>query len=107
MDVLLALFAFLLISSFVLQFLLYKTVNEEKKYRIAFVMNFILVLVLSFFAFSSLPNNFALQRIIAIVWPIIATLALILKYRKLESKTLPNTLLTISMAGALIQTLFI
>lgn len=107
MDGLFELFAVLLISSFVLQFLLYKTNTTEKKYRIAFIMNYVLVLVLTYFAYTSLPSNYTLRKTIALAWPLIATLALFLNYRKSKDKKLSNTLLTISMAGALIQTLFI
>lgn len=107
MDILLIIFTALLISAFILQILMYSSTSESKKQQVILAINVTFVFLLSFFAFSSLPSNYTIEKSIAIVWPFIAVFAVLLKFKNASSPLNPKLILTIAMLGALIQAIFV
>lgn len=107
MDILLAIFIVLTIITVGLIYLLFKTDREESKFNTVFIISFVFVLISSWLAFSSLPENFTTQRIVSGIWPVGGIIALIMNYQGSKESTSPRILMAISMIGSLAQTLFI
>lgn len=102
MGELLIIFIGVIIAAVVLQFLLYK---DKLGNNTIFILNIVLVLVVSFITYTALPSNYNTQRIIAIAWSAVALLALTLKSRSKESLATSKILLTIAVLGSILQML--
>ncbi|NMA48288.1 MAG: hypothetical protein GX947_00720 [Tissierellia bacterium] len=60
-----------------IQALLY--INKNKSNNTIFIINMLLGMILAFIAFTSMPTNFTVQRILAIIFGVIAALAIVVK----------------------------
>lgn len=78
--------------------------GQYKDKIIIFLANMVLGIGLSYLAFTSLPTNFTSQRIIAIIWGVLAVIGMILKLTSKEQTSLISKIvLSISIVGSLIQ----
>ena len=105
MEGLLIFFVFLLVLGFALQFALFYTREDSKKHVVAFVFNVLLVFGVSLIAFTSLPSNFTIERMISLIWPILSLVALGLEVKIGKTSRLPELLVAGSLVGAIIQTM--
>lgn len=97
-------FIAIVIAAVILQILLYRGKPENST---IFILNLVLILVILFITFTGLPNNFGIQRIIAVAWSVLGVIALLLKSKGPNSIATSKLLLTIAMVGGLIQMIFI
>lgn len=104
MDVLLMIFTAIIIATVILQLLLYSNKKDTNK---IFILNFVLLLVISFITFTGLPSNYTMQRIIAVAWSALGVIALLLKSKGANAIGTSKILLTIAMVGGLIQMILI
>ncbi len=104
MDVLLMIFTAIIIATVILQILLYSNKKDTNK---IFILNFVLLLVISFITFTGLPSNYTMQRIIAVAWSALGVIALLLKSKGANAIGTSKILLTIAMVGGLIQMILI
>ena len=102
MEGLLIIFVSIFIIGFILQFLLFQTRNSRKNHHIIMTVSLIFVLIVSYIAFTSQPENYTTKRMIATLWPALAIIAVFLDFRK-ENNRLPDTVMTLSMLGAIAQ----
>lgn len=93
-------FIVIVIAGVVLQILLYKDKSDTNT---IFILNLILVVLVSYITFTALPSNYTIPRIIAIAWSAVALLALTLKSRSRESLNTSKILLTIAVLGSIVQ----
>ena len=107
MDELLIIYGILLIVSGILQYLLFKTEDNKQKNRIAFLANFLLVLVLSFIAYTEQPENYTIQRTIATLPALLAFVAVLIKFQAEKNKNLAKILLITSVISGLALAIFI
>lgn len=84
LGVLVIINTFLIILTIVLQVLLYKNKTGNK----VIVINMLFSLILSYLAFTALPTNFTMQRILAITMGLVAISAVFIKFKN-EKVTLP------------------
>lgn len=87
-----------------MQIFLYK--DKEGKYtNTLFIVNMLFGVFLSFIAYTSLPSNYTEQKIIAIIFGIVAVVAFLVKLniRKPAAIIISKLLLTISIVGGIIQ----
>ena len=104
MDVLLIMFIAIVIAAVILQILLYSKKAENST---IFILNLVLILVISFITFTGLPTNYTMQRIIAVAWSALGVIALLLKSKGANAIGTSKILLTIAMVGGLIQMILI
>lgn len=83
----------LLVLTIGLQVLLYKSKSSNG----IVIINMLFSLILSYLAFTALPTNFTIQRILAIVMAIVAVLAVVIKFRNAEFVLLSKIALSISI----------
>ena len=100
-------FGVLVVVAIVLQFLLYKNKEGSKSNNIIFIINMIFVIFLSYIAYTALPINFTGQKIIALVWSIIAIIGIIVKLKTKQAEMVSKLILTVATVGALVQNLFV
>src|SRR5699024_5631638 len=81
------------------QFLLYK----EYWRRGAIIGNTVLGIVISYMAFSALPSNYIGQKVLALVWGVIALIAFVLDLRSKASLLISKIMLTVSIVGGVIH----
>lgn len=91
-------FIVIIIAAVVLQILLHK---DKSGSNTIFLLNIILVILVSYITFTALPNNYKTPRFIAIGWSVLALLAFVLKGK--GSLTTSKILLTIAKLGGIIQ----
>lgn len=101
LGILFIIFIVLAVAAVVIQILLYKRGNETNNG--IFIINMLLGVLLSYMAFSSLPTNFTGQRTLAIVWGVIAVVAIVLKLTSSKFIMVSKVLLTVSIVGSLFQ----
>lgn len=97
-------FTAIIIATVILQILLYSNKKDTNK---IFILNFVLLLVISFITFTGLPSNYTMQRIIAVAWSALGVIALLLKSKGANAIGTSKILLTIAMVGGLIQMILI
>lgn len=88
----------LLVLAIGLQVLLYKSKSNNG----IIIINMLFSLILSYLAFTALPTNFTIQRILAIVMGIVAVLAIVIKFRSEEFVLLSKIALSISIVVCLV-----
>ena len=91
----------IVIVAIIVQILLY--IKKYKLNAAIFVINILFVFMTSVLAFSSLPSNFALQRVVAIAWAVIAILAALLRLRDEKFDFISKIMISIAMAGSIVQ----
>ncbi len=96
-------FAVLGILAVIGQILLYKGTKNTKNDEWIFIANMVLGVIISVMVFTSLPSNFIGQKGIALLWAILAVIALPLKLKSPNLVMLSKVLVTISIVGGLIQ----
>lgn len=101
LGILAIIYIVLIITTLVIQVLLYKGKNESK--NSIFIVNILFVFLLSFIVFSSLPTNYIWQRILAIVWPAISILAIVVKIKAKQFILASKVMISVSIFGCLIQ----
>ena len=104
MDVLLIMFIAIVIAAVILQILLYR---DKSTNGTIFILNLVLILVISFITFTGLPTNYGIQRVIAVAWSVLGIIAFFLKSKGANSISTSKILLTVAMVGGLIQMIFI
>lgn len=85
------------------QILLYKESKKEIYNEWIFSFNMVLGVIVSYMAYSELPTNLLGQRGLALVWGILAIIAIPLKIKFPKFLLVSKLLLTISLVGGLIQ----
>jgi len=93
------LFGILCLGVIVAQFLLYKNNNSNG----VFVFNVALGIMLSFLIFTSLPENYIIQKYISLIWGALAMLAMVIKSVNIKNITISKIMLTVSLFGGLIH----
>ena len=94
-------FIVLIILVVVGQFLLYRSHGK----RGAIIGNTVLGVIVSYMTFTSLPSNYTVQRGLALVWGIIALIAIMLDLRSKGTFLVSKIMLTISVVGGIVQLL--
>lgn len=107
MQILLILFVVLIAATVFLTYLLYTSGNDVKKHNTVYILSAVLAFILSFIAFSAIPDNYTTQRLIAGAWPILTVASLGLKYIVKGNSKLPEILLSVATFAALAQMLFV
>lgn len=92
-------FAVLIIMAAIGQFLLYKNGGS----RIGLIWNTVLGIIISYLVYTSLPSNYTGQKVLALVWGIIALVAFLLELRNKETLILSKIMLTVSVVGGIIH----
>ncbi len=85
------------------QILLYKTNTKLENEGIYFMLNIILIFILSYIVYTSLPTNYAIQKILSLVWSGLAALAFMIKINTNKTLMIAKIMLTIGIAGNLVQ----
>lgn len=101
MVVLGILFGLLVIAASAGQYLLYK--NKANTSTLIVVFNGLLGILLSWLTFTSLPANYDGQRLLSLVWGIIALISLGIKLFSVKNEQISKLLLTISVIGGIIH----
>ncbi len=96
-------YAVLIGGALVLQFLLYKGTGNN---NLIFILNMLLVIIISAMLFSSQPSNYVMQKVISAAWGVIALLAFFLKSKGESSLGTSKLMLTIALVGAVVQMMF-
>ena len=81
-----------------IQALLY--INKNKSNNTIFIINMLLGMILAFIAFTSMPTNFTVQRILAIIFGVIAALAIVVKSKTKKNIIGSKLLLSVSIIGS-------
>lgn len=100
LGVLMVTYIVLLIIAAVLQILLYR--RQNKTNNGIFLVNMLLGIILAYLAFTSFPSNYTGQRSIALVFGIVAVLALILKFTNRKFIFVSKIMLTVTIIGTLV-----
>jgi len=103
LGVLQVLIIILIIAAVISQILLYG--RKSTSGNSIFIINMLFGILLSYMVFSALPTNYTGQRALAIVWGVIAVLAVVLKLNNQKLITVSRVLLTIAIIGGLVQLL--
>ncbi|GGI64660.1 hypothetical protein ACFQOY_00455 [Enterococcus alcedinis] len=103
MQLLLMLYVILFVLVVVGQFLLYK--NSEK--NIGFIWNTILGILFSYLIFTALPNNFIVERVISLIWGVLAIGALIIGNFAQKNKLISKILFSVAVIGGSIHLFFL
>lgn len=86
----------LLVMSILGIFLLFTNKNKMVK-NILFYFLVILTMFITYINISSLPMNYLVQKIIALVPLVIAIIAMVIKIKKSEKMSIANIIITISV----------
>lgn len=95
------LFIVLALISIIAQVLLYKDKSNNK--ISIFIFNAILGIIFSWLVYTSMPSNFYTQKIISLVWGVLAITGLTLKIFNIGNVRYSKILLTISVIGGMIH----
>lgn len=101
LGMLMIVFIALFIIAGLIQILLYRHGKETKNG--IFIVNMLLGILLSYLAFTALPTNFTGQRVVAIVWGVIAVVAVVMKLSSGRFIMVSKILLTVAIVGSLVQ----
>lgn len=101
LGVLMVTFIVLFIIAVVLQILLYR--RQNKSNNGIFIINMLFGIVLSYLAFTSFPSNYTGQRSLALVFGLVAVLALVLKFTNRKFIFVSKVMLTVTIIGTLVQ----
>lgn len=93
----------IIIAVLVMQVLLYKSHEDSSNINIIFGINMLIGIALSVMAFTSLPSNYVIQRVFAVVWGILAVLGMIINLKRKDLLLISKLLLTTSIIGSLAQ----
>lgn len=91
------LYIIFIIIGIIIQILLYREKNESKNN--IFIINMLFVILLSYIAFTSFAINFTVERTLAIVFAVIALLAVGVKVKVEKLAILSKVMLSISIIG--------
>ena len=95
----------LAVIGLIVQFILYK--GKRKTNNSIFVINMLFTIFLSYISYTALPTNYTGPKMIAIIWSIIAILAVLLKLTTNKPSTLSKLMLSLSIAGNLLLLYYI
>lgn len=98
---LMVLYIVILALAIILQGFLYR--GKIKDGRGILVANMLLGIGLAYLAYTSLPNNYTMQKVLAAGLGIVALVGTVLAYRKEGSIVLAKLLTSLSVVGGLIQ----
>lgn len=98
LGLLAVLFGVLLALAVILQLLLYK---RDDNY--IFLLNMVFGIIVSYLAFTGLPTNFTGSRIIALLWGLLAILAMVLRRKETLPITRGKRVINLAIVGGLIQ----
>ena len=101
---LLIIFSVLMILVVVLQLLLYRSKNKDN--NTIFALNFLMSLLISCMAYTSLPDNYTTSKMIVIGIGMISVLAVVLRLIKKVQIRTSNIILTVSIICSLIMMFF-
>lgn len=101
LGVLNIMYIILVIVAVIVQILLY--MKKDKLNEIIFIINILLVFVASVLAYTGLPSNFVLQRVVAGAWAVIAILAAVLRFKDKKFDFISKIMISIAMAGSILQ----
>lgn len=93
-------YRFIIILVLVTQVLLYRSKDNSKNNNLIFGINLLMGLILAFLVYTSLPSNFIVQKALAIIFAIIAVLAVIVKQKSRQALITSKVMLTISVIGS-------
>lgn len=85
------------------QILLYTTLFQKENSHWPIILNTSLSIIVAFLAFSSLPSNYIGQKILTLVWGVLAILAFLLQLKDSKFTMISKVMLTISIIGGLFQ----
>lgn len=85
------------------QILLYKPNSKLRNEGLYFILNMILIFFLSYIVYTSLPGNFAIQKVLALIWSALAALAFMIKINTNKPLIISKLMLTIAIIGNIIQ----
>lgn len=97
LGVLMIFYIVLTVIGLIIQFLLYK--GKRKTNNSIFIINMLFAIFLSYISYTALPTNYTGQKLIAIVWSVIAILAVLLKLTTNKPSTLSKLMLSLSIIG--------
>lgn len=97
MGVLRIIFIILGITALFLQYLLY----QEDTKDIVYIINMVLAIIIAFIAFSSLPTNYTIQKIIVLILGLSGASSIFVKERT-NQPMIPKAMLTVSIIGNII-----
>lgn len=98
-------FTVLIIMAATGQFLLYRNGGSRISNSIILIWNTVLGIIISYLVYTSLPSNYTVQKVLALVWGITAIVAFILELRNKETLILSKIMLTVSVVGGIIHLL--
>ncbi|CAD2079578.1 hypothetical protein [Phocicoccus pinnipedialis] len=98
------LFIALVVIALIAQRFLYK--NNSPSLKGVFIWNVVLTFLISYLAFTSLPENYHIQRSLAVLWSIVAIIATIIKFSFPKLLVVSKLVLSIALLGSLIHLLF-
>lgn len=95
----------IIVSIISCQILLYKPNTKVRNEGLYFILNVVLVFLLSYIVYTSLPSNFAIQKVLTLVWSALATLAFLVRINVNKSLIVSKLMLTVALIGNLVQLL--
>ena len=101
MAVLEILFGLIVVAAILSQYLLYKNKGDTSTF--IFLFNGLLAILLSWLIFTSLPANYDGQRLLSLIWGIIALIGLGMKFFIVKNEQISKLLLTIAVFGGIIH----
>ncbi len=104
LGVLFVFYLILISVAVILQFLLYK--SKYKSSNGIFIINMLFVILLAYIAYTALPENYTIQKSIAIFWASFAVLAVVLKLITGKSSVVSRVILSLSIIGSFLQLYF-
>lgn len=105
LGILAILYLVIIIAVLGFQILLYKPNTKEENKVVYFGLNIILVFVLSYIVYSALPSNYTIQKVLPLLWTGLAVIAFMIKINTHKATMLAKILLTLGLAGNLVQLL--
>src|SRR5699024_11457514 len=104
LGILLVFYIILVILAGIIQYLLYK--SKHKNNNKIFFINMIFAIFLSYVSFTALPNNFSVQKFIAIAWSLIAIFAVIIILIYVNYSMLSKIMLFLFISGGFLRLFF-
>lgn len=96
----------LFLLSLLVQYVLYKQENKTKKRNIIYLLNMVLVIIISRLLYSSLPSNHTLHRFTALFWGGLGILSMFIELLSRTKSKLSNILMSSRNWDGLIQLIF-
>ena len=90
-----------IITALIIQILLYRTKNEADNG--IFIINMVFGVVFSYITFASLPSNFIGQKVLTVIWAIIAVAGLLLKLKDKKFMMISKLMLSVAIIASLVQ----